>query len=675
MRAYLYCLAMLVKLSISTALPAAESASIPRLLPPEGVEISKEDQEKLETRIEKIRELTLAKEKQGKFTLSVSQDADIEIFLLAVEYALEFREFYAPTDMAKATALLDEAEKRAKEVGKEKSPWVDRKTGLIVAGYTPELAPDETPQPYGLVIPKGHNFEEPCPLFVWLHGRGDKQTNLHFIYERMRSAGQIAPPGAIVLHPFGRQCVGFKFAGETDITEAIMDVKDRYNIDSGKVVLMGFSMGGAGAWHYGAHFAADFCAVSPGAGFAETAKYRKLKPEDFPPWYEQKLWGLYDVPCYTRNFFNLPTIAYSGENDKQIQAARIMEEAFQAEGRTLEHLIGPGVEHKYEPKTLAKLLSRLEGFAKRGQSELPKEVHLQTRTLAYPFMHWVNAERLTEHWVDSRIDAKIVAEKIIVMSTKNIEALSLFPYEEMKGVEISIDGDKLTIKTPLKTSDEAPAASFLHRVGGHWTEMTKFSTTLHKDGFVHGPIDDAFTGNGKVIVVIPTGKSKHEKVADWAANESEHQITRWRALMRGELTVKTDKEVLEELSKAKEDEFTDNYLLWGDVDSNLLLAKWQDDLPVEWKEKTWSLGGKSYDAATTVPVLIYPSPVDSSKYVVLNSGLTFREGHDGTNSNQTPKLPDWAALDITVPPDANAAGKVLDAGFFDEEWNVKEKGE
>jgi predicted esterase len=673
MRTSWICLVALA-LFVGPAILAADSPVIPRVLPPEGIEISKEDQEKLETRIEKIRELTLAREKQGKFTLTVGQDADIEIFLLAVEYALEFREFYDPKDVSKATALLDEAEKRVKEVGKEKSPWIDDKTGLIVAGYQPELAPDETPQPYGLVIPKGHDFEKPCPLYVWLHGRGDKQTNLHFIYERMRSAGQIAPPGAIVLHPFGRQCVGFKFAGETDITEAIMDVQDRFNIDPQRVVLIGFSMGGAGAWHYGAHYAADFCAVSPGAGFAETAKYRQLKPEEFPPTYEQKLWGLYDVPCYTRNLFNLPTIAYSGENDKQIQAARIMEEAFQAEGQKLEHLIGPGAKHEYEPKTLAKLLARLDGIAKKGHPETPPEVHLQTRTLAYPFMHWVNAERLTEHWLDSRIDAKIVAPNKIVMSTKNIEALSVFPYEKMAGVEITIDGDKVSIKAPLQLNKDEPAAAYLHRVGGHWTEMTKLSTALYKDGYVHGPIDDAFTGNGKVIVVIPTGKSKHEKVADWVANESDHQIVRWRALMRGELTVKTDKEVLEELAQAKEDEPSDNYLLWGDVDSNLLLAKWKKDLPVEWKEKTWSLGGKSYDTATTVPVLIYPSPIDSTKYVVLNSGLTFREGHDSTNSNQTPKLPDWAALDITVPADANSAGKVLDAGFFDEEWKVKEKG-
>ena len=84
----------IVALAISAGIGLAEAPKIPRVLPPEGVEISKEDQQKLEKRIAKIRELAQAKEKEGKFTLAVEQDADIEIFLLAVEFALEFHEFY-----------------------------------------------------------------------------------------------------------------------------------------------------------------------------------------------------------------------------------------------------------------------------------------------------------------------------------------------------------------------------------------------------------------------------------------------------------------------------------------------------------------------------------------------------------------------------------------------------
>jgi hypothetical protein len=59
------------------------------------------------------------------------------------------------------------------------------------------------------------------------------------------------------------------------------------------------------------------------------------------------------------------------------------------------------------------------------------------------------------------------------------------------------------------------------------------------------------------------------------------------------------------------------------------------------------------------------------KYVVLNSGITFRENHDRTNSLQNPKLPDWAIIDLTQPPDGNAPGRIADADFFDEQWMPK----
>jgi hypothetical protein len=38
-------------------------------------------------------------------------------------------------------------------------------------------------------------------------------------------------------------------------------------------------------------------------------------------------------------------IAYSGENDRQMQASRIMEKAYAAEGMHLPHIVGPGMGH------------------------------------------------------------------------------------------------------------------------------------------------------------------------------------------------------------------------------------------------------------------------------------------------------------------------------------------
>jgi hypothetical protein len=95
------------------------------------------------------------------------------------------------------------------------------------------------------------------------------------------------------------------------------------------------------------------------------------------------------------------------------------------------------------------------------------------------------------------------------------------------------------------------------------------------------------------------------------------------------------------------------------------------------------LGETTYDGNQFAPVCIYPNLLqkpgprgriyygEGRGYIVLNSGLTFREGHDRTNSLQNPKLPDWAIIDITQPPDAFAPGRIHDAGFFDERWQLK----
>ncbi|HXE55362.1 MAG TPA: hypothetical protein VN541_20225, partial [Tepidisphaeraceae bacterium] len=74
--------------------------------------------------------------------------------------------------------------------------------------------------------------------------------------------------------------------------------------------------------------------------------------------------------------------------------------------------------------------------------------------------------------------------------------------------------------------------------------------------------------------------------------------------------------------------------------------------------------------ATHVPVLIYPNPLNPKRYVVLNSGFTFREADYLNNDRQNPKLPDWAVVDTTEPPSPTAPGKIADAGFFGEKWEL-----
>jgi len=644
----------------------AELPQIPpikRVLPPEGIELSADVRERLMKGIDETGK-RFQKVKNHEYA------ADILVLLKGVVYAVELREFYDTKDFAKADALLKEANLRLDQLEQGKHPWTTA-AGTVVRGFRSGI--DGSPQPYGVVIPKDHDFSQPAPLYVWLHGRGDKQTDLHFIYERLSKPGQITPPGAIVVHAFGRQCVGYKHAGEVDVIEAAMHAEQQYKTDPTRRVLIGFSMGGAGAWHVGAHYADHFRVVAPGAGFAETAQYVKLKPEDYPAWYEQKLWGHYDTPAYVRNLFNSEVIAYSGELDRQIQAARVMETAYETEGRKLTHLIGPKTEHKYEPKVLKELLAKIDEAVKKPADVPPKKVSLQTRTLRYANQHWLQLFRLEEHWQDTRVDATLDGSQFD-LTTKNVAFLGIMlprgTHDKEGKVQLKIDGQKLEVARRTKDEEELCA---IHKIDGKWTheDLTQLFNRIQekvKRVDSHGPIDDAFRNT--FVVVTPSGKSKNARFQAWQEFELQHFRDRWRSLMRGEVLEVKDTEVTDEIIKRA------NLILWGDADSNSVIKQIADKLPIKRSGDQWMVGTEKYDSATHVPVMIFPNPLDkqnypSPRYVVLNSGLTFREAHDRTNSQQNPKLPDWAMIDMTQLPDAMAPGKIANAGFFDERWELK----
>jgi hypothetical protein len=206
-------------------------------------------------------------------------------------------------------------------------------------------------QPYGLVIPRSWKPDSGrrWRLDTWFHGRGEQLSELAFLTDRMRNPGEFTPPDTFVLHLYGRYCNGSRFAGETDFWEALTDVRSRYPIDENRLVVRWFSLGGASAWHFGVHHAARWAAVAPGAGFSETAEFLKVfqKEKLAPAWWEQKLWRLHDATANALNLSMVPTIAYSGADDIQIQAARMMEAGYEHDANVMWHEFSSRDEARY----------------------------------------------------------------------------------------------------------------------------------------------------------------------------------------------------------------------------------------------------------------------------------------------------------------------------------------
>ena len=166
-------------------------------------------------------------------------------------------------------------------------------------------------------------------------------------------------------------------------------------------------------------------------------------------------------------------------------------------------------------------------------------------------------------------------------------------------------------------------------------------------------------------MVRPTGQPLNEKVGSWSAAEQAHAIEHWRRQFRGEARVKDDTEITEA------DIAAHNLVLWGDPSSNKMLAKIADKLPIRWNAQEIRVGNKTYPTDHHVPIFIYPNPLNPQRYVVLNSGFTFREYDYLNNARQVSKLPDYAVVDVNIPVSSRAPGGIVVAGFFGEQWELR----
>jgi hypothetical protein len=649
-----------------------------RAIPPPGVAIPDDaravltsEAARLGTGIEALRQRLAGKPERVYLP-------DVEIFHKAVDWALRYDGFYDPKQADWAAAQLKTGFARLESLAKGGTPWLDE-TGLVARGYRSKI--DGSVQPFGLVVPP--SFQSKLPhrwrLDTWFHGRGEKLTELDFIRQRMTQPGEFTPPDTIVLHPYGRYCNGQRFAGETDFFEALEVVKRDYRIDPDRIVVRGFSLGGAACWHIATHHAWQWCAANPGAGFSETEEFLKVfQGETLQPFpWERQLWNLYDSTTVAGNLLNCPTVAYSGEIDRQKQAADLMAQRIGDgdSGLSLRHVIGPKTAHSYGKEAKATVAEAIDGIAELGRTRVPRQVRFQTFTLKTNRAAWVEIDALGEHWQPSAIVASFGRGRFNV-GVKNVTAFTLrfdpgtFPDEvgSRFGVTVSEDpfgdsGTDLPAGEFGRSSDGSLRISFARRGDGSWDVAPDMPGGLRKKHGLQGPVDDAFMD--AFLFVRPTGKPANEKAGAWAAAEMERAIREWRRHFRGEVRVKDD------VAVTADDIRSSSLILWGDPSSNSLMGKVAPQLLVRWDGKGIEVGERVFPAADHALICIYPNPLNPERYVVFNSSFTFREYDYLNNARQTPKLPDWAVIDLKTPPDSRYPGAIPAAGFFGEKWELK----
>ena len=186
-------------------------------------------------------------------------------------------EFFRQRSVTDTLAVLDKGLERAAQLKEGKSPWTTQK-GRVVRGYRSAL--DDSVQPVRVTVPDEYDGTRAFPLDVAQHGRFTSLYEVETL-NSWQGAEIDYLPGTLQIDLFGRGKNTYHWPGEADVFEAIEFAKRAYKVDSERMTLRGFSMGGAGVWHTSLHFPDLWAAVEVGAG--DNTSHRIPVLDTLPP--------------------------------------------------------------------------------------------------------------------------------------------------------------------------------------------------------------------------------------------------------------------------------------------------------------------------------------------------------------------------------------------------------
>ncbi len=637
-----------------------------KFAPPANLQPTAEVLQQIQTKTEQLAAEIAALRKRGDKKIDAFLP-DVEIYHRGAVNIVRFKEFYNKDSAKWTLAELDVGIDRAKKLAKDQTPWTTLEKRNAARAFRSEI--DGSAQPYGVTYPLeyGKDPKRKWRVDIVLHGRNSTLTEISFLRSHNGTKKVAADQDWVQIDIFGRGNNAYRWSGETDVFEAMKHffateaMQGRRGLVSrDRVVLRGFSMGGAGTWHLGLHHPGTWCVMGPGAGFTTTHGYAWKEKKALPD-YQEKCLRIYDAIDYVENTRMIPIVAYSGGDDPQKLAADNIEnrlKELKIPGMT--HLVKPGVGHKFDADYFVKANALWSQHAAKGRDRNPVKVEFMTYTLKFPACDWVTILGLDEHYKKATVTAER-SDTGYRVKTQNVRRLRLDHFGLTNpNVMCVIDVDGQILQHTTRNVR-------LVREKGKWQlDSAEAKRGLEKALGLQGPIDDAFEFS--FVCVAGTGKPWHaatQKFADAKLKAFEYD---WAKHWRGELPVTNEYGITPNEIKNK------HLILFGDPGSNFLLANLLPKLPLKWTKDEIEFGGKKYKASEHVPVMIFPNPDNPSKYVVLNTGHTIpSEDYTKTNAMLYPRLGDYAILRLTPTAKNAAAYEVATAGLFDEFWRVSEK--
>ena len=431
----------------------------------------------------------------------------------------------------------------------------------------------------------------------------------------------------IVAAPLARGTAGYQGIPEQDVYEMLADVKSRFNIDEDRIYLTGLSMGGGGTTWLGLTRPDIWAAIAPDC--------------PAPPNGTDELYG---------NASNLPVHLFIGDKDFLYQTAQEWKARYEATCPVFNYVEYPGIGHNsweyaYKDGFI------FEWFSQFKRDLFPKEVKFSTRWFKYNKAYWVKLDDLVPGTL-AAIDAKFTADNAIEVTISGLNAFTL----SLDGHALFNPAKKVTVKVDGKsfTARSADAVSFMKEKGS-WVNK-KFTPGLtSKMQGAEGPQYAAVSSNHVYVYGTGGNPSREELAARRAAASS---CADWSG-MAGRIMVFP--RVISDLEVRQSDYETSNLVLFGTKETNSIIAKYADKLPVQ------------LDSTVTDYGLVYIFPMNDH-YLLINSGLPWwtpakQAGNTGGYAFMGSKA-EMLKKDGDFVLFKETSDNIITQGYFDNNWKL-----
>ena len=520
-------------------------------------------------------------------------------------------------------------------------PGPVRPGGFVRLAYRDGV--DDSPQFARAYLPASYDATKRWPLVVNMHGmRGSNPPYSSYVSFDRRFDVLADRFNAIMLYPHGRGNTFYQGIGDADVMRTIALAQQTLNIDDQRIYLMGYSMGGAGAWHVGAHYPERFAALGPIYGGRE---YRVTSDEihirTLSPRAQYRLERLKSSFVNVESLYSTPVFVNHGTADATVPLAisRYGVTLLQRWGYNVRYWEHAGKGHIQPLGCENELLGWL--LAQRLQPN-PPEVRIRATDLRNAAAHWARIEQRQQPWAVMTLQARLFAPNAIRLVTSNVQSLLL-----------TLPPALFDAAQPIFVLwNNRPVASFMPADGAIRLALPGYrQQTRQKRAGCEGPVSDVYQTPFAIVI----GTQSPDPAMNEACREvAAALVARWEKNQNWTPRVFDDRN----LTRAQADEYS--LILIGGPGENAVAARLAPRLPVRITSTSITLGPKTIEATDAALHFIHPSPNNPDRYVVLLAA------NSPTAMRLCPTLPDDVDFAIS---DANSMPWIM-GGFFNNQWQL-----